>query len=391
VATKTSHGQAQGPGEQGATLRQPWDTQGQPPAAPGALQKLWNPTAGGAAPAAVPPEEPAVDPDINKDIAVTPELGPWLVSITAYSGGRAPLQARQMVAELRGKYKLAAYVFTHGSDRRRQEQEWVKKRIEDQRAWLDKARQQYGEHEIQVLPIRVKRLLHVDEHCAVLVGGYRDEATARRALDEIRRLKPELIEPAQRPFLLETQYYGMDDPTTQKIRKGDGEHGGDHVFVNPFVKALVVPNPTAKHERPPVQDTQDLAVLRRLNSGVPYSLLECPNRYTLAIKHFQTPIELQTRGKSTAAGFLSALHLGKAEPKDYAADNAVNLAEALRKSGLEAYVLHTKFASLVTVGGYDSPDDPRLRAMQQTLLTNLSALQAQIQLLPEPVPILIPR
>jgi hypothetical protein len=47
----------------------------------------------------------------------------------------------------------------------------------------------------------------------------------------------------------------------------------------------------------------------------------------------------------------------------------------LRKNKLEAYVLHTKFSSVVTVGGFDSLEDPNLLAMQRTLSERLPALE----------------
>src|SRR5262249_4971810 len=48
-----------------------------------------------------------------------------------------------------------------------------------------------------------------------------------------------------------------------------------------------------------------------------------------------------------------------------AALNAHNLAQMLReKLNFDAYVLHMKYGSLVTVGNYDEPDDPQLKAMQ---------------------------
>ena len=65
------------------------------------------------------------------------------------------------------------------------------------------------------------------------------------------------------------------------------------------------------------------------------------------------------------------------------AEQAEAMAKALREMkdkfgnpmGLDAYVLHTRTASLVTVGQYDSPNDPELLEKQRilnTLTFNLS-------------------
>jgi len=49
-------------------------------------------------------------------------------------------------------------------------------------------------------------------------------------------------------------------------------------------------------------------------------------------------------------------------------------AEVLRNNQLnfEAYVLHTEFTSYVTIGGFDSQDDPRLTQTMQHFLKELN-------------------
>jgi hypothetical protein len=59
---------------------------------------------------------------------------------------------------------------------------------------------------------------------------------------------------------------------------------------------------------------------------------------------------------------------------------------------LEAYVLHSKFSSTVTVGSYDSPDDPALKAMQETLATRFNQHPfTMVQFFHRPVPMAVPR
>jgi hypothetical protein len=55
-----------------------------------------------------------------------------------------------------------------------------------------------------------------------------------------------------------------------------------------------------------------------------------------------------------------------------AGKQAHEVAEFLRKFGFEAYVLHTEYSSVVTVGGFDGPDDPRLIQVQQAFLNEMS-------------------
>jgi len=70
--------------------------------------------------------------------------------------------------------------------------------------------------------------------------------------------------------------------------------------------------------------------------------------------------------------------------------NAHNFAEAMHKLGFDAYVLHTRLGSLVTIGGYDRPDDPRMQDVQRALASSLRVEQ-NAQMLAQPVPMEIPR
>src|SRR5260370_3969868 len=77
------------------------------------------------------------------------------------------------------------------------------------------------------------------------------------------------------------------------------------------------------------------------------------------------------------------------EWQDLTAHNAHKLAEAMRKAGLpETYVLHCKYCSYVTVGGYDDPEkDARLGAMQNYLETRFKMdAYSRLELFPRPLP-----
>jgi hypothetical protein len=375
-----------GPGEEGAVLKQPWDTAGssssstpRPASAP--LQGLWretNPQAPGGT-AAFLRELESAPPDPNQDIAVTRDHGPWMISIQAYIGPNAPQSARRMVDELRSKYKLPAYVFNHSNEERRKEHERLLAQIEKQRQLLEQTRKELGNQAYQINPIPIKRPMRIQDNCAVLVGGYKDEVTARRALDQIRKLDANLLDRA----LLDTKYFGEDDPKTKKIERGR------HEYVNPFLRAFAAPNPAVKLERRQGFDDQDVAVLRRLNDGQPYNLMACKKRYTLAIKQFAMPGGVQT-DSAKPAGVLDSFKTGKSHA-DLAADNAHEFAKMLRHMKLDAYVLHTRFASIITVGGYDSLEDPALRSMQNIVANQLRPkLDARIELFPQPLPMEVP-
>jgi len=355
-----------GPGSGAATLRMPWEASPQttPGAANVATPAFLNPT-GGFKP--IPPYQEAPDP--NKDILVTAAQGPWLICVNWYEGAEAPQMARKMAMDLRENYKLPAYVFNRGADERRKEYERVKKLIEQQRAFLIEKNLPLN------APLRIKTR-HIEEQCAILVGNYPDADAARAALNQIRTLKP----PDPSRVSLATIFKGETD-STGKITKGE------HAYVNPFTTAFVVHNPLLKVDRPEEWQQQDMAFLKKLNQNEEFSLLKCSKPYTILVKEFLLPAVLQSSVKSTSAGsnFLAKIGLGnKTNNSENAALNAHNMAVLFRsKVDLTAYVLHTRYSSIVTVGGFDGPDDPSLRATQEMLTTRLK--------IPQAAPIQVPR
>src|SRR5207247_9197608 len=139
-------------------------------------------------------------------------------------------------------------------------------------------------------------------------------------------------------------------------------------------------------EKPP---SWDIAALRRMNSEEDFSLLQCKRNYTLVIKQFNLPSVTAHRNETQSGGFWDSFGMGKKKDQiDAVAETAHNLVEGLRKSKLEAYVLHTKYYSLVTVGGFDSLDDPNMRSMQSVIEAKLLPAQslAELQLFPKARP-----
>lgn len=354
----------QGPGAQPAKLKDPFVEAMQPPPS-GLPYAQTQPTAPAGQPSRTAPAPNQPDP--NQDILVTDRQGPWMILVNWYSGQDSPAMARQMVMELRHQYHLPAYVFNRGAEERRKEEERVRGIIEKQKEFF----QQKGMSLATAL--RVKRM-HIEEQCAVLVGDYPDDEAARRALNDIRKLKP----PDPNRVKLSTMFYQDVDEKTGKVNKQEA------MYVNPFLKAFVVRNPLVAFDRPKDLDKADLAVLQKLNRDESLSLLTCKKSYTLVVKQFSTPTAVQPR--SASGTFLETLGLGgkTGDGIDTAAHNAHNLAELMRKPpfSLEAYVLHTRFSSLVTVGGFDRPDDPRLRSTQELLTTRLKVPSV----MPMPVP-----
>jgi hypothetical protein len=306
---------------------------------------------------------------------VHPGLGPWMICTTYYSGQDARALANKLVAELRNQYHLPAYIFNYIDEERRKEEERIRKERERIRQILDQQERVLGQMEhAPIAPIHI-RTRRFEDQCAVLIGGYKDEASARADLNRIKKL------PCPDPKRVSLATMWINNPVKKQV---------ELTYVSPFAKAFVVPNPTIKRAPPPDRPKPD-PFLKRLNEGETFNLLKCPKRFTLAVSQFHGASTVQSQLTSEKSSFLDKLMGGGGyESLQASALNAHNVAELLHKLNLEAYVLHTSYYSLVTVGGFDSLDDPRLKATQQQMAQLMTKL-SPIPTLPEPLPMEIPR
>jgi len=302
-----------------------------------------------------------VEADPNKDYAITAEAGPWLIYTAHFVGQDAPQLAHEMVLEIRSRFNLPAWVFNRSEEERRIQQEKVRQ-----------LREKYKDYQV---PIKTTR---VQEQCAVLVGGYKDFDAATRALKTVKNLQPPSSDRLK--------------PQVVVIKPGEKEGEEDKVykdFANPFKNSFVTRNPTVKFERP--AENKSDPFIKRLNAYESFSLLKCKKRYTLVVAAFPGPVSYQS--ESPSSSFLDKLW-GKStgEALEAVGQNAHNLAKLLRDPQLkfEAYVLHLRGGSLVTIGGFDRADDPQIQTIQRALASSLQLGQG-VQMLPEPFPIEVPR
>jgi len=117
---------------------------------------------------------PRVEADPNKQYPLTPQAGPWMVCAASFRDEYAQYLAHQLVFLLRQRHNLPAY-FNSRSDEERQRQ----------REELEQLRQQHPDADLS----HWKHTRIVDEY-VVLVGNYPDMDTARKALNDIKKLKP---------------------------------------------------------------------------------------------------------------------------------------------------------------------------------------------------------
>ncbi len=299
----------------------------------------------------------------NNSYEITPEAGPWAICITSFveqidrPAGRdflpgeledilahtaARNRAIGFVTVLRKEpYSLRAYMFNRGDDERKKEEQRVAEEREERRKFILENRALGVKMPEKIY---VKRPLHVEDQYVVLVGGYRSKDEARHALEGIRRLKP---------------------PPTEFCNKVFGAQGDQRYAapMSPFVTAMVIPNPTniEKLKAPPRdvnERTAELAEMVEMNSHNPLSPLGHEKKWTLIVKEYKIRVKVNDDGM-------------RAKMYDSLGKTAESLAALLRNPGfgLDSYVIHTKYASYVTVGIFDSEKDQRLATMRNTLST----------------------
>lgn len=332
---------------------------------------------------------PSNNTDINKDIEVTPQAGNFLIMVMSYAGPEAPQRARHFVAVMRQTYRLNAYVFNYGAEEKRKEYERVQKIRQEQIDALKAAKLDAD------VPIRVSTM-KIDEHTGVLVGGYKTFDEATEALKGIRKLNAEHL---RGNVDLDVSVITSPQPTGPTRTPGKVEVIEKSLaYVNPFLRAFPCRNPSLPKEQAYATGEQDLNFLRKINKGEPFSLLECKQPFTLAIKQFDTQHKtLDARSGEKAKSFLESFDKGLVrfgwgkDWEDVAAQNAHSLADSLRKAGLkETYVLHCKYCSYVTVGAYGA-NDPRMLAMQNTLEQEFRRPQyVPLKMMPRPMPMPVP-
>ncbi|MFL5240475.1 MAG: hypothetical protein ACJ8FY_00045 [Gemmataceae bacterium] len=319
-----------------------------------------------------------VEADPNHDYVLGPECGEWLICAATYKGPDGPNLAKQMVYHLRSQENLPAFVHVYHDEAGRQMQ----------RDLDERARQMPG--------VR-RKIIHIEDQFAVLIGGFKTIDSARKLLPDVKVLKAPQLK-------LSSGQVAQDI-----ISVGEPTGGRDKMDIrrlpqSPFTLSFVARNPTISHEA--ADKVKFDPAWKKLNAEESYSLLECKKPYTLVVKQYcgASCIGPQNAPEST---FLEKLGIGSGKSVDTlgaAYMNAHNLADALHKMKFDAYVLHTRGISYVTVGAFASADDAELKKMQEAFINSVKvdtkgveaklkdarALQS-LQLMNPPMPMPVPR
>ena len=271
-----------------------------------------------------------IEADPNKTYTLAEENGPWLIMACSFHGDEARQQANDLVLELRKRYKLAAYVYTKKFD--------------------------FGDEELaranQLTPGPRRKYASGPgaEEIAVMVGDYEhiDDSAAQKTLHQLKYAQPECLKPKEgKPSGLSlATWREWQNEAHRVLGIKEGEKG-------PLGHAFITTNPLR-----PKSFYANKGIDRfveKINADNPYSLLKCPGKYTVQVATFhglvtidQKKIQDLQKSQNFDGGALAQ-----------AGERAIKLAEALRAKHYEAYVLHDRYASIVTVGSFDSVGTPR--------------------------------
>jgi hypothetical protein len=274
-----------------------------------------------------------VEADPKQSYPVKEDNGPWMIMTCSFSGPNADQQAHDLVIELRQRYKLEAYSY--------------KKEFKLDDPNGDRGAGQFG------APVRLqyKKFKHRAEieETAVLVGNYHgtDDPEAQKTLQKLKRAEPECLKPA------------ADKPTSQTlaalrtIQKMILPDDNEKKRQGPMGHAFVTTNPLLPADYYAPRKGIDELVLK-MNKNVTHSLLDCPGKYTVLVANFTGQSVINQRE-------IQAIESGKPLESSLtkAAEKAHVLTEALREKGYEAYEFHNRYASIVTVGSFNSVGTPR--------------------------------
>jgi len=292
--------------------------------------------------------------------ALNEKCGPYLVYVSSYRGDNAMRSALELVGELRNDYRVNAYWYSR-TEQLRAEQERE----------LERLRHLY--------PNQKLKRVRIPDEIAVLVGDYRSFEAASDAVARLRNM------PAPKKAMTPTLAIAYQKAGA--VRDNDlSKVTGQVASVNPFRSAFPLRNPMLPKEESGTQAKFDPLWIE-LNAAEPYSMLKNKGNYTLVVKTFQGAMTVGgRRGKDSVFNQqapviggvsvdpvlqrqLEQMRKASGWDLDAAALQARNLAEILRHRSLnyEAWVLHTRDCSYVSVGSFKDRNDPEIEKLKRLL------------------------
>lgn len=269
----------------------------------------------------------------SKDVAkssqlLTEENGPWMIFVAAFAGEGAEAEARELVEQLRSKFKMNAYLH--------------KKQYDYTDEVEGKGFDKFGN------PKRMRFNSDLAfEEVAVLVGDFQslDDPQLQEQMKTIKYASAsELALRGSSP----------DSPTTRRFagirsaiqRKLSGE--SETRQKGPMRNAFATRNPMVPREATAPKGLDPLLI--EWNKGVKYSLLDNPGKYTVRVASFRGQVVIDQKKIHQ----IENNQLDTEGRIDSTDEKAEALARILRKKhNIEAWVYHDHHESIVTVGSFD--------------------------------------
>jgi hypothetical protein len=290
------------------------------------------------------------DPKPVYNYELKPADGEFLVCVKSFPGEvagstKAKLLAESFAEYIRTECRLYAYVHESGWAQR---QERAKEKV----AAIAATRKYYeslGETEEQIANrLRKIRMARIPDEYTVFVAP--GKGTLKTYDEAVAFAKYVHKLPPPPPEFCEAIVVG----SVQDVSKRHGEPQ------NPFPMAMAGRNRTLPKNEESAQHPKADDFLLSLNAGKPYSLIHQTKKpYTLVVQTYGSKF----MGRVVRPGeVVDTKSKSDGEMLERAAHQAHAVAEALRKMNYKAYVLHTRYASFVCIGEYDSEKDPELLA-----------------------------
>lgn len=276
----------------------------------------------------------------GKRYALTRQHGPWMIMVASFKApppelrteGLSPQEgADELVWELRRK-GIPAYTFSQES-------------VVDSVDTTDRL-------------MRQRAAMYVAQRgsVCVLAGNYPDaeDEVAQKTLDYVKQFHPEFLRQedpnaAQSNKKAQSPLKKLANGGIFRITPGQpGPLSGAFLTINP----LLTPEEALRRKKDPL--------LVKLNSGSEFSLANNPGRYSIVVATFAGKT-LTTVADGKFQSVTAKFDAAAGGSLDAAADEAWQLAKYLRSLNREAWVWHDRYSSIVTIGSFDDPNDPRIR------------------------------
>ncbi len=248
-----------------------------------------------------------VEADPQKTYALTEKNGPWMISVCSFSGDGAEQQARELVLELRKRYKLPAYRYVKKFDLGK----------ETYGAGIDR----FGNPQ-KMKYARGSQLQEV----AVLAGNYPtvDDPEAQEMRDKLKFYEPECLKLAPNKKTTRTL------AALRWFQKEVLPAGDENKKKGPMGQAFITTNPLLPKEYFAPTGLDDLVI--KANDGVTNCLLDCPGKFSVQVAHFTGKVVIKPNEIKAIENGQKEMESGLAK----AAYMAHRLTEALRMKGYQA-------------------------------------------------------